>query len=42
MIGRIIDFKTKPSVICWSSVVGKKEGEGPLGKVFDMIIEDDR
>ena len=42
MSGRIIDFKTKPSVICWSSVVGKKEGEGPLGKVFDMIIEDDR
>ena len=42
MSGRIIDFKTKPSVICWSSVVGKKEGEGPLGKVFDMILEDDR
>lgn len=40
MNGRIIEFKSKPSVVAWSSVVGKKEGEGPLGKVFDMVLED--
>ncbi len=42
MSGRVIDFKNKPSVISYASVVGKKEGEGPLGKCFDMVLEDDR
>lgn len=37
---RVMNFKSKPSIIGWSSVVGKKEGEGPLGKDFDMVIED--
>ena len=23
-----------------SSVVGRKEGEGPLGKCFDLVVED--
>lgn len=41
MSGRVIDFQTRPSVISRASVVGKKEGEGPLGKGFDMVIEDD-
>lgn len=41
MSGRVIDFQTHPSVISRASVVGKKEGEGPLGKGFDMVIEDD-
>lgn len=36
----VLEFKTKPSIIGWSSVVGKKEGDGPLGSGFDMIIED--
>lgn len=40
MSGRIIEFKSKPSIISWSSVVGKKEGKGPLGKGFDMVIDD--
>ena len=42
MSGRIIDFENKPNVISYASVVGKKEGEGPLGKFFDMILEDAR
>lgn len=29
-------------VISSASVVGKKEGEGPLGKKFDMICDDDK
>lgn len=36
----VIVFENKPSVIAWASVVGKKEGEGPLGSGFDMIIDD--
>lgn len=40
MSGRIIKFKSRPSIIAWSSVVGKKESEGPLGKGFDMVLED--
>ena len=28
-------------VIAGASVVGKKEGEGPLGTLFDMVGEDD-
>ncbi len=41
MSGRIIDFRTRPSIISRATVVGKKEGAGPLGKGFDMVIEDD-
>ncbi|MBR3076436.1 MAG: stage V sporulation protein AD [Oscillospiraceae bacterium] len=33
-------FPTKPVVAAWASVVGKKEGEGPLGKAFDRVIPD--
>ncbi len=36
----VIVFENKPSITAWSSVVGKKEGEGPLGKGFDMISDD--
>jgi len=36
----VLEFENKPSITGWSSVVGKKEGEGPLGKGFDMIIEE--
>ena len=28
-------------VIAGASIVGKKEGEGPLGALFDMVGEDD-
>lgn len=36
----VIKFENKPSVIEWAAVAGKKEGEGPLGNLFDMIIDD--
>lgn len=36
----VFEFENRPSVIEWSAVAGKKEGEGPLGKLFDMIIDD--
>lgn len=36
----VIVFENEPGIIAWSSVVGKKEGEGPLGKGFDMVIDD--
>ncbi len=42
MSGRIIEFENRPSVIAYAAVVGKKEGEGPLGKCFDMVLGDDR
>lgn len=35
-----ISFETPPRVVSYSSIVGKKEGEGPLGKYFDRIEED--
>ena len=34
-------FETPPALIGWSSVVGKKEGDGPLAPYFDHIQEDD-
>lgn len=37
-----IRFETPVFVESWASVVGKKEGEGPLGKKFDQIEEDDK
>ncbi len=33
-------FEKKPSVLSFSAVVGKKEGEGPLGKYFDEVETD--
>lgn len=35
-----IAFKNPPYIIAASSLVGEKEGEGPLGSLFDQIIED--
>lgn len=35
-----INFKQAPIIQGWSSVAGKKEGEGPLGNCFDMVITD--
>ncbi len=34
-------FNNRPVVMAASSVVGKKEGEGPLGKWFDYVSDDD-
>ena len=36
-----IAFEKAPFLINSASVVGKKEGEGPLGKMFDMIEPQD-
>ncbi len=41
MAGQTLIFKNHPVIISASSVVGKKEGDGPLGKWFDYISEDD-
>ena len=38
---RTIFFSKKPKIVSFASVAGKKEGEGPLGLLFDMIGEDD-
>ncbi len=35
-----IVFKSRPVVLAASSVVGKKEGEGPLGGFFDVVEQD--
>ena len=34
-------FKEPPVITAAASVVGKKEGEGPLGNLFDQVGEDD-
>lgn len=36
----VFTFTTPPRVEGFASVVGKKEGEGPLGQYFDEIISD--
>ena len=33
-------FEYTPHISCYASVVGKKEGEGPLRDYFDRIIHD--
>lgn len=41
MIGKqSLYFNDPPSILAAASVVGEKEGEGPLGQYFDKIIED--
>lgn len=35
-----VRFAQKPGIIASASVVGPKEGEGPLGKLFDEIVSD--
>lgn len=37
-----IRFNFPPSILCYASVVGKKEGEGPLAAYFDEIHADTR
>ncbi|MBQ7295135.1 MAG: hypothetical protein IJW86_02955 [Clostridia bacterium] len=39
-IGKTIILDSKPRIIGNAAVVGKKEGEGPLGSEFDEIYED--
>jgi stage V sporulation protein AD len=36
-----VKFTNPPSIISTASIVGPKEGEGPLREYFDMILKDD-
>lgn len=36
-----IVFSNRPVILSAASVVGKKEGNGPLGQWFDTVLEDD-
>ena len=38
---RTIKLNNKPTIIAASSIVGPKEGEGPLKDKFDLIVSDD-
>lgn len=41
MIGKqSISFQNPPYIVATSSVAGKKESEGPLGSLFDIVNED--
>ena len=35
-----IEFQNAPHIISSASVVGPKEGEGPLGEWFDLVAPD--
>lgn len=35
------ELNNRPSIIAWTSVVGPKEGQGPLAKYFDEVLSDD-
>ena len=37
---RSIRFKSPPILQGWSTIAGKKEGEGPLGSCFDIVVTD--
>ncbi len=37
-----VTFSGRPTVLGYASVVGKKEGEGPLGAAFDAVFADTR
>ena len=37
-----LQFAEAPFIISSASIVGKKEGEGPLGNLFDVVGEDDK
>lgn len=39
--GHTVFLEKKPRIIANAAAVGKKEGEGPLGKEFDIVFEDD-
>lgn len=36
-----VELHNPPSILSTASIVGPKEGEGPLGRYFDEIIEDE-
>lgn len=36
-----LQFENEPVIASTASIAGKKEGEGPLGKLFDVVEQDD-
>lgn len=38
---RTVKLKNKPTIISAASVVGPKEGNGPISEYFDLVLEDD-
>lgn len=36
-----MEFGTPVILSCSASIVGKKEGEGPLGQLFDQVGQED-
>jgi stage V sporulation protein AD len=34
-------FSNRPNILGTGSVVGQKEGKGPMGKTFDLVLEED-
>ncbi|MBS4534268.1 stage V sporulation protein AD [Clostridium sp. D2Q-14] len=41
MGNQTVKFSNPPSIISTASIVGPKEGEGPLKDYFDIVLEDD-
>ena len=41
MARQTFEFKNRPVIIAAESVVGTREGEGPLGNWFDVVSDDD-
>ncbi len=39
-MGHLVVLKNKPYIRSFAAAVGKKEGEGPLGKCFDKVFSD--
>ena len=39
---RTLQLEDQPFLLAHAAVVGKKEGDGPLGAQFDIVTEDDR
>lgn len=37
-----VKFQNPPSILSTYTIVGPKEGEGPLNRYFDIILEDDK
>lgn len=35
-------FETAPAIVASASVVGPREGQGPLGRYFETVLEDER
>jgi len=40
-MNQTLEFKNRIAVRAYSSIVGPKEGKGPLGQYFDVVLRDD-